>query len=117
MHLSKKTATGIQVPDEVVESLGAGKKPAVKITIGDYSYRSTVASMGGVFIIPVSAEHRSGAGVSAGGEVDVDIELCGMWYGSSLMGKSTFNSTSTRSTLDLVGISPANLIRFPSLSG
>lgn len=73
--LSKKTATGIPVPEDVVASLGAGKKPAVRVTIGEYSYSSTVASMGGKFMIPLSAEHRNGAGIAAGDEVDVNIEL------------------------------------------
>jgi bacteriocin resistance YdeI/OmpD-like protein/uncharacterized protein DUF1905 len=72
---SGKTATGIRVPDEVVAGLGAGNRPAVRVTIGGHTYRSTVASMGGVFMIGVSAENRAGAGVSAGDEVDVDIEL------------------------------------------
>lgn len=72
---SGKTATGIRVPDEVVEELGAGKRPAVKLTIKGFTYRSTVASMGGVFMVGVSAENRAGAGVAGGDEVDVDIEL------------------------------------------
>jgi Bacteriocin-protection, YdeI or OmpD-Associated/Domain of unknown function (DUF1905) len=75
IQLSKKTATGIPVPEDVVASLGAGKKPAVRVTIGEYSYSSTVASMGGKFMIPLSAEHRNGAGIAAGDEVDVNIEL------------------------------------------
>jgi hypothetical protein len=73
--LSGKSATGIQVPEEVVASLGPSKKPPVRITIGGHTYRSTVASMGGKFMIPVSAEHRMSAGVAAGDEVDVEIEL------------------------------------------
>ncbi len=73
--LSGKTATGIQVPDEVVTSLGSSKKPPVRIQIGDYSYRSTVASMSGKYMIPLSSEHRQGAGVAAGDEVEVEIEL------------------------------------------
>jgi Bacteriocin-protection, YdeI or OmpD-Associated/Domain of unknown function (DUF1905) len=72
---SGKTATGIQVPDEVVSALGSGKRPAVKVTVNGYSYRSTVASMGGVFMVSLSAEHRAGAGVGRGDEVDVDLEL------------------------------------------
>lgn len=72
---SGKTATGIQVPDEVVEALGSGKRPAVKVTINGYTYRSTIAVMGGTFMVGVSAEHRAGAGVAGGEEVDVDIEL------------------------------------------
>jgi hypothetical protein len=73
--LSGKSATGIRVPEEIVTALGPSKKPPVKITINDYSYRSTVASMGGHFMIPVSAEIRKGAGVAAGDEVEVAIEL------------------------------------------
>ncbi len=59
-----KTATGIPVPDEVVEALGSGKRPAVTITINGYTYRNTIAVMGGVFMVGVSAEHRAGAGVA-----------------------------------------------------
>jgi hypothetical protein len=70
-----KTATGIEVPPEVVEALGAGRRPPVRVTIGDYTYRSTVAVMGGAYMVGVSAEHRAGAGVAGGDEVDVDIEL------------------------------------------
>jgi hypothetical protein len=70
-----KTATGIQIPDEIVEGLGSGKKPAVRVTINGYTYRSTVAVMGGVYMVGVSADNRAGAGVAGGDEVDVDIEL------------------------------------------
>jgi hypothetical protein len=72
---SGKNTTGIQVPDEVVEALGSGKRPAVKVTVNGYSYRSTVASMGGVFMVSLSAEHRAGAGVGGGDQVEVDLEL------------------------------------------
>jgi Bacteriocin-protection, YdeI or OmpD-Associated/Domain of unknown function (DUF1905) len=70
-----KTATGIQVPDEVVEALGSGKRPAVKVTINGFTYRSTVAVMGGVYMVGVSADNRAGAGVAGGDEVDVELEL------------------------------------------
>jgi len=73
--LNGKTATGIQVPDAIVEQLGAGKRPPVRVTIGSYTYRTTVAPMGGQFWIPVSAENRTGAGISAGDELDVEIEV------------------------------------------
>jgi bifunctional DNA-binding transcriptional regulator/antitoxin component of YhaV-PrlF toxin-antitoxin module len=73
--LGGKTATGIQVPVEIVEGLGGGKRPAVRATINGYTYRTTVAPMRGRFMIPVSAEVREKAGLSAGDEVDVDVEL------------------------------------------
>jgi hypothetical protein len=72
---SGRTATGIQVPEEVVQALGAGRRPAVKVTVNAYTYRSTVAVMGGAFMISLSAEHRAAAGVAGGEEVDVDIDL------------------------------------------
>jgi Bacteriocin-protection, YdeI or OmpD-Associated/Domain of unknown function (DUF1905) len=75
LQLAGKSATGFRVPAEVVAALGAGKRPAVRVTINGHTYRSTVAPLGGVFMLPVSAEHRASAGVAAGDEVDVDIEL------------------------------------------
>ncbi len=70
-----KTAAGIKVPVEIVERLGAGKRPAITVTINGYAYRNTIAVMGGVYMVGVSAEHRAGAGVAGGDVVDVDIEL------------------------------------------
>ncbi len=72
---SGKTATGIRIPDEVVAALGSGKRPAVRVTINGFTYRSTVAVFGGVSFVGVSAENRAGSGVAGGDEVDVDIEL------------------------------------------
>ena len=72
---SGKTATGIRIPDEVVESLGAGRRPPVRVTIGGYTYRSTVAVMGDAYMVGVNAENRAAAGVKGGDEVDVEIEL------------------------------------------
>jgi hypothetical protein len=73
--LGGKTATGLQVPDGVVEAMNAGKRPPVAVTVGGYTYRTTVAPMGGAFWIPLAAEHREAAGVQAEQEVDVSIEL------------------------------------------
>src|SRR5258706_10563249 len=75
IELGGKTATGFEVPAEVVEALGAGKRPPVRVTINGYTYRNTVAVMGGVFMVGVSAENREKAGVAGGDDVDVDIEL------------------------------------------
>jgi hypothetical protein len=70
-----KTATGIQVPDEIVDAMGSGKRPPVRVTINGYTYRSTIASMGGRFMVGISAEVRDRAHVSGGDTVDVDVEL------------------------------------------
>lgn len=73
--LNGRTATGIQVPPDVVEALNGGKRPAVTVTLGGHTYRTTVAPMGGRFMIPLSAENREAAGLGAGDEVDVRLEL------------------------------------------
>jgi hypothetical protein len=70
-----KTTTGIQIPDDVIERLGAGKRPAIRVTINGYTYRSTAAVMGGRFMVGISAENREKTGVAGGDEVDVDIAL------------------------------------------
>jgi hypothetical protein len=74
VELGGKTATGIAVPADVVAALGSGSRPAVTVTVGGHSYRTTVARMGGRFLVPLSAENRTAAGVAAGDEVDVGIE-------------------------------------------
>ena len=70
-----KTAMGFIVPEEAVAALGAGKRPPVTVTINGYTYRNTVAVMGGDFMIGVSSEHRGPAKVEAGDEVDIELEL------------------------------------------
>jgi hypothetical protein len=70
-----KNTAGIQVPEEIIEKLGSSKRPLVRVTIKEYTYRSAVAVMGGKFMLGVSAENRQAAGVQGGEEVDVTIEL------------------------------------------
>jgi hypothetical protein len=70
-----KTATGIEVPPEIVASLSSSKKPAVKVSLNEYEYRSTIAVMGNKFMIPVSAEHRAGAKIKGGDHLTVTLEL------------------------------------------
>ena len=72
--LEGRTATGLAVPDEVVEALARGRKPAVTVTLGGHTYRSTIASRGGRYLIPVSADIRKITGLSAGDEVEVEVE-------------------------------------------
>lgn len=75
LEQSGKTATGFRVPAEVVEALGKGKRPPVVVTINGYSYRNTVAVYGDTYMLGVAAEHRGPAGVEAGDEIEVDLEL------------------------------------------
>jgi hypothetical protein len=72
---SGKTATGIEVPAKIVEGLGAGKKPPVRVTLNGYTYRNTIATMDGKFMLSVSSEVRERAGVAGGDTVDVELVL------------------------------------------
>ena len=73
IRLDGRTATGIEVPATVLADLGPGKRPQILVTINGHTYRSTVGSMGGRSMIPVSAEVRAKAGVAAGDQVEVDV--------------------------------------------
>jgi hypothetical protein len=75
LSLNGKTATGIEVPGEVIEGLGGGKRPALVVEFNGYRYHTTVGVMGGRYLIPVSAEHRSAAGVAAGDVLAVSVSL------------------------------------------
>jgi hypothetical protein len=70
-----KTATGIEIPAEIIEKLGGGKKPLVKVTINGFTYRSAVAVMSGAFMVGVNAENRESAKVKGGDKIEVGIEL------------------------------------------
>jgi Bacteriocin-protection, YdeI or OmpD-Associated/Domain of unknown function (DUF1905) len=75
VRLDGKTATGIEVPAETMSALGASKRPVVSVTINGFTYRSTVGTMGGRHLLPVSAEARSKAAVEAGDQVTVELAL------------------------------------------
>ena len=66
---------GIEVPEEIVNALGAGRRPPVVVTINGQSYRSSIAVMGGLNMVGVSAANRELTGTSAGDTVEVDIGL------------------------------------------
>lgn len=69
VELGGKTATGVELPAEVVAALGPTMRPPDRVTINGYTHRSSVASMGGRFLLGVSADVREKAGVQAGDEV------------------------------------------------
>ena len=70
-----RNTAGIQVPPAVIEALGAGKRPPVTVIVNGFAYRTTVAVMGGDYMVGLSGERRAAAGVNGGDMVDVDIEL------------------------------------------
>ncbi len=74
LEVNGRTATGVEVPEEVVTALGAGRRPPVSVTVNGYTWRTSVASMGGRFMIGVSAQARAGAGVTADDVLEVEVE-------------------------------------------
>jgi hypothetical protein len=74
VHSAGKNTAGFIVPDEIVAELGAGKKPPVKVTINDsYTYRTSIAVMGGQYMMSLSAANRAASGVNGGDEVDLEV--------------------------------------------
>lgn len=71
----KINATGIRIPPENIAELGKGKKPPVKVTLNGFTYRTTVAAYGDVYMIPLSKERREAAGVQARDIVEITLEL------------------------------------------
>ncbi len=70
-----ENTTGIEVPEEIIEKLDSGKRPLVRVTIKQYTYRGAVAVMDGKFMISLSAANRQAANVQGGEEVDISLEL------------------------------------------
>jgi Domain of unknown function (DUF1905)/Bacteriocin-protection, YdeI or OmpD-Associated len=68
-------ATGAEVPAQVIDALGEGKRPAVVITINRHTWRSRIASKGGRYLVGISAANRAAAGIHEGDEIDVTLEL------------------------------------------
>jgi hypothetical protein len=67
--------TGIEVPADVLESLGGGKRPAVNVVVNGFAYRSTVGVMGGVSLIPFSSDKRAASGIAGGDAISVELTL------------------------------------------
>lgn len=69
------STTGIPVPPDVLAALGGGRRPAVRVRIGGHEARTTIGTMGGRQLIPVSAALRAAFGVAAGDAVTVELAL------------------------------------------
>ncbi len=67
--------TGIVVPPQLIEDLGAGKRPPVIVDVNGYEYRNTVGVMGGKHLISVSAAVRSATGLKGGDAIHVILTL------------------------------------------
>ena len=67
---------GIVVPEDVLQGFGRGTRVPVVVTIdGGHTYRTTIASMGGRFLVTFNAATRAATGRGAGDEVEVRLEV------------------------------------------
>lgn len=67
--------TGVEVPQAVLDQLGGGKRPRVRVSIDGFTFSLTLGSMGGKVMIPVSAERRAAAGLTGGQTYEIGIEI------------------------------------------
>jgi hypothetical protein len=67
--------TGIVVPDNLIDELGAGKRPALLVNVNGYEYRNTVGVMGGKHMISISAAVRKETGLKGGDPIHVTLTL------------------------------------------
>ncbi|MFC7620648.1 YdeI/OmpD-associated family protein [Microlunatus sp. GCM10028923] len=75
LEATGKNTAGFEVSEEIVSALGGGQRPKVVVRIPGYEFRTSIARMGGRFLLGVSAERRAEAGVAAGDVLDVEVEL------------------------------------------
>jgi hypothetical protein len=64
----------IEIPFDPKETFGKVRAP-VRVTLNGYTYRSTIAAMGGVVCIPLRRSHREAAGLDGGETIEVRLEL------------------------------------------
>src|SRR5579863_2921598 len=70
-----KATTGIVVTKEQIAQLSSAARPAVVAKVNGYAYRTTVGLMGGIAMLPFSAQHRQDSGISAGDKITVELSL------------------------------------------
>ncbi|WP_394821771.1 YdeI/OmpD-associated family protein [Pendulispora albinea] len=64
----------IPIPFDPKPVFGKTRAP-VKVTLNGYTYRSTIAAMGGPLCIPLRKSNREAAGLEGGETLDVTLEL------------------------------------------
>ncbi len=68
------SACGIELPFDPKDVFGK-VRAAVRATINRFTFRTATASMGGRYWIPLNQKNRAGAGVKAGDQVTLTLEL------------------------------------------
>lgn len=70
-----KTTTGVAVPAAIVEALGGGKRPKVWVTIGEHTFRNSVAPMNGTYMLGLNADVRQQTGIAGGDTIEIELRL------------------------------------------
>lgn len=70
-----KNTAGFVVPEALIDELGGGRRPQVRVRLNGTEFGTSIAALGGRFLLGVSAERRKAAGVTAGQTYDVEIQL------------------------------------------
>ena len=75
LESSGKQVAGFPVPDGVIDGLGGGRRPKVRVTIGGHTWRTSIGIVDGRSMIGVPVDQRDAAGVAPGDTFDVEVEL------------------------------------------
>ena len=67
--------TGIEVPKELIERLGAGQRPPVLVNVNGFEFRTTVGVMSGKHLVGVTAATRKATGLAGGDAIHVVLTL------------------------------------------
>ncbi len=73
--LQEGNTTGVEVPPEVIEQLGAGKRPPVSVDLNGFTFRTTIGVMGGRHLVPVSKAIREQSGLAGGDQLQVTLTV------------------------------------------
>jgi hypothetical protein len=74
--VARGPAAAFVLDDEQVATVGEGaKRFPVVATVNGYTWRTSVARMGGEFLVGLNKEVRTGAGVQAGDTVTLELTL------------------------------------------
>lgn len=82
MNVSYKTTilgfgnhAAIEIPQTVLDKLGANKRAPLKITVNGYTYQSTATVMDGKCLVVFPTRDRDASGAASGDTLTVTLEL------------------------------------------
>lgn len=67
--------TGIEIPNEIMKQLDAGKRPSLLVKVNGYEYQCTPGIMGGKTLISFNSQHREKSKIQGGDDIHVELTL------------------------------------------